>query len=46
MFRYADGTMKSNYGKKIRVDATLTFDLEGQKVKMIFNIIWLAIERA
>ena len=47
MLRFFNGTIQSNMGKNIGVDATMTFDpevyLQGHKVEIVFKIIWLAI---
>ena len=47
MLRFSDRNIQSNMGKNIGVDAILTFDpyghLQGHKVLIVFNIIWIAI---
>ena len=47
MFRFFYGIIQSNMENKIRMDATLTFDLDGHlqghKVLIVFNMIWRPI---
>ena len=47
MLIFFDRNIQSNMGKKIGVDAILTFDplghFQGQKTWIVFNINWLAI---
>ena len=49
MLRFLDGNtcIQSHTGKKMGVDASLTFHpqgyFQGHKVQIVFNIIWFAI---